>query len=126
MRFVKNFRRFTILPEPQPRVMYVKPLLDKAAMLTANTPGGKDVEICVFVSPSDAMVYADESMLFQVVMNIMKNAVEARPATISAVSKIREDESMEISIANDGAPIPPTSPTKYSHHFSPPSRKARA
>ena len=51
------------------------------------------------------MVYTDESQLSRVLLNIMKNAIEANPSRISVEADEKADESVEIRIANDGEPI---------------------
>ncbi len=107
MDFVGNFRKFTILPAPKPKVLYVKAAIDKALTLMRAQPNAQGIDFSVEIFPPDAMIYTDESMLGQVIVNIVKNAVEASPRKISIKSKIRDDESVEISISNDGAPITP-------------------
>ena len=52
------------------------------------------------------MVCSDESMLNLVIINIIKNAIEANPNTIGISSRICDDETIEISIYNDGVLIP--------------------
>lgn len=106
MDFVKNFRKFTILPEPQPKVFYLKPFIDRVVQLASSIDSAAGVEFEVLVAPGDAMVYADESLLHQVMVNILKNAVEASPTRIRVEAKIRADESVEISISNNGELIP--------------------
>lgn len=106
MDFVKNFRKFTILPEPNPKVFYLKPFIDRVAHLAASMEAAAGIRFDVAVAPADAMTYTDESLLHQVLVNILKNAVEASPTRISIEAGIRSDESVEISISNNGNLIP--------------------
>lgn len=80
LSFVNNYRRFTHVPQPQPSLFYVKPFLNRMAMLCNH-------EVSIEVSPKDLIVYADESLIAHVVTNLLKNAVEA----------IKEKESTEVS-----------------------------
>lgn len=105
MNFVKNFRKFTILPEPKFKVFYIKPFLDKIASLFVNQTIAAEVGITVECFPADMMMCSDESLLNQVIVNIVKNAVEANAKKIKISSRIASDESITISIANDGNPI---------------------
>lgn len=107
IEFVRNFRKFTVLPAANPKVFYVKPCIKKVVTLMQAQPGAERIEFSVEVFPPDAMMYTDESLLNQVLVNIVKNAVEAQPTKITIKTMIREDETVEIAIANDGAPIPP-------------------
>ncbi|MDE6654723.1 MAG: ATP-binding protein, partial [Muribaculaceae bacterium] len=54
----------------------------------------------------DLMVYTDEALLSQVILNIVKNAAEANPAAIAIEAGVKADESVEIRISNDGELIP--------------------
>lgn len=106
MEFVKNFRRFTVLPAPQARVFYIKPFLERIILLVRSFDGAADLDVSLSVFPPDAMAYSDENMLAQVIVNILKNALEAHPSHVRLSVAIRNDESVEIAIANDGDPIP--------------------
>lgn len=106
MDFVKDFRKFTILPEPNPKVFYLKPFVDRVAQLASSMESASGIRFEVSVAPADAMAYTDESLLHQVMVNILKNAVEASPTRISVEARIRSDESVEISISNNGDLIP--------------------
>lgn len=104
--FVKRFRKYTIIPEPQPKVISVKPFLERAIALARGLEKAAGIEFALYVNPLDALIYADETMLSLAVGNILKNAVEASPSRIMVTARIRNDESVEIRIVNDGAPIP--------------------
>lgn len=106
MEFVRNFRKFTILPEPKPQVFYIRPFLQKMISLAKATEGSGQVEFTLSVFPPDAMAYADENMLSRVILNILKNAVEASSSMITVEADIRDDESVEITLANNGDVIP--------------------
>lgn len=104
--FVKRFRKYTIIPDPQPKVISIKPFLERAITLAGGLEKAKGIEFSLFVTPADALAYADETMLSLAVGNILKNAVEASPSRIIVTARIRKDESVEIRIANNGDPIP--------------------
>lgn len=105
MAFVKNFRKFSVLPEPRMRVMYVKPFLEKCLRMAEEYVRHTDIHIDLECFPPGMMAYTDEDLLSQVILNIVKNAAEAHPAHISIEAGVKADESVEIRISNDGAPI---------------------
>lgn len=105
MQFVKNFRKFSILPEPQMRVSYLKPILETCVRMAESYAGEKDIDIRVMCFPPEMMVYTDEALLSQVLLNIVKNAIEANPHYIHIDANVKADESVEISVSNDGEPI---------------------
>lgn len=106
MRFINNFRRFNIVPEPTPQIFYLKPFIEKAVSLVQAPLADAKPDFSVMVFPPDAMAYTDESLLHQVMVNILKNAIESSPTSIEVNARVRDDESIEISVSNDGLPIP--------------------
>lgn len=68
--FVENYRRFTHVPQPQPKLFYVKPFVERMAHLATHP-------VTVNVMPADLLAYADEGLMGRVVTNLLKNAGEA-------------------------------------------------
>ena len=104
--FVETFRRFTRIPEPQKAPVEVRGLLERAAALVA-TP---QVGITVDVQPAEMLVYADEGLVSQVVVNLLKNAreaVAAQPdARIDVRARIDAGENIRIDVTDNGKAIP--------------------
>lgn len=104
--FVETFRRFTRIPEPQKAPVEVRGLLERAAALVA-TP---QVSITIDVQPAEMLVYADEGLVSQVVVNLLKNAreaVAAQPdARIDVRARIDEGENIRIDVTDNGKAIP--------------------
>ena len=108
LAFVNNYRRFTHVPQPQPALFYVKPFLERMAMLCNH-------EVEIEVTPKDLLAYADESLISHVVTNLLKNAVEAFndlqsiPTTkpfIRLHAYTNEQESVIIDVSNNAGLIP--------------------
>lgn len=106
MQFVRNFREFSRLPEPHLKAIYLKPLLESCVRMAESYAKGKGISISLLCFPPELMVYTDESQLSQVLLNIIKNAIEANPDLISIEADEKADESVEIRISNDGDLIP--------------------
>lgn len=68
--FVNNYRRFTHVPTPQPKLFYVAPFLQRMGTLCPH-------EVSISVRPKDLIAYADESLMAHVITNLLKNAAEA-------------------------------------------------
>lgn len=104
--FVETFRRFTRIPEPQKAPVEVRGLLERATALV-TTP---QVGITVDVQPAEMLVYADEGLVSQVVVNLLKNAREAvatQPdARIDVRARIDEGENIRIDVTDNGKAIP--------------------
>ncbi len=106
MTFVETFRRFTKIPEPQKAPFEVRGMLERAVTLIA-APG---IDIRLDVTPADTLIYADETLVSQVVMNLLKNAREAvgtrRDARIEVSAHIDAGENVLIEVTNNGGAIP--------------------
>ena len=108
LSFVNNYRRFTHVPLPQPTLFYVKPFLERMALLCRH-------EVETSVEPKDLLAYADESLLAHVVTNLLKNATEATSDSHSEASKdtfikvaayANEQESVIIDVTDNAGLIP--------------------
>ena len=53
------------------------------------------------------MIYADESQISRILINLIKNAVQAGAKHVSITASIDSSERTIIKVANDGAPITP-------------------
>lgn len=104
LTFVDNYRRMTLIPQPQPKLFYVKPLLER--MVAISKEYSKTSDIHQDLSLPDLLLYADESLIAHVVTNILKNAVEAGATSITLAAYTAPDDSVCIDISNNGKPIP--------------------
>lgn len=110
--FVENYRRFTRIPTPTPSLFYVREFIDRMIELTRHQ--NPDLDICfqIDIHPDDLMLHADESLISQVLINILKNAVQAIAIDpyLKGVITIRaycdEVEDILIEVSNNGPAIP--------------------
>ena len=77
IRFVKEFRNLTQIPQPRLVTIQVKNLLDEMAMLHKKELADKHISISVSVVPEDLTINVDKSMIEQVLINLIKNAIQA-------------------------------------------------
>ena len=62
---------------------------------------------CVFQAESpDLMIYADEGQISQILINLIKNALQAGAKHIGIRAWMDKDDEIVIQVANDGEPIP--------------------
>lgn len=92
--FVESYRKLTQMQEP------VLSEINMSSFVATLTPLYADVAWAIDI-PSDLTITADEKLLRQVFINILKNAVEAGAKNIAIA--YREG----ITISNDGEMIPP-------------------
>ncbi len=52
------------------------------------------------------MIYADEGQISQILINLIKNALQAGAKHIDITAKMGKDDDVIVQVANDGEPIP--------------------
>lgn len=107
MQFVDSFRSITRIPLPEKAPFYLLDLFNEVVSLVNLGGAGLRIEVV----PEDTMVYADRGLLSQVLVNLVKNAVEAcalhgGEQWIELRSHIAADERVHIEISNSGGAIP--------------------
>ncbi|GHU75843.1 sensor histidine kinase [Bacteroidia bacterium] len=110
--FVESYRRFTHIPKPRPSLFYVQKFAARMIQLATYQYDYPDVRITLDVQPDDLIVYADENLISQVVLNLLKNAMQAignnQPdGHICLKAYCNEEEAVIIEVSNNGPVIPP-------------------
>ena len=77
IKFVKEFRNLTHIPKPKLAEVNVKELLDELAQLHKKELADNQITISVSVDPANLYVLADKTMIEQVIINLIKNAIQA-------------------------------------------------
>ena len=104
--FVDSYRKFTHIPTPNKKAFAVKPWLERIIALQSDVT----TKIKLSVDPVDILVYADESLITQVIVNVLNNALYATEAIenslIEICAYIDDNENDVIEISNNGGAIP--------------------
>ncbi len=108
LSFVDSFRQVTRIPVPRKAPLYVADPIDEAIALT-DLHG---IEFTKRIEPHDTMIYADRTLVTQVMVNLLKNAREAvaeceGERRIGIFVDIDPDERVNIEVRNNCGPIPP-------------------
>ena len=98
--FVENYRKFTHLPQPQPKIFYAKPFMERMIKLS-----GRHVDLSI--EPAGLLIYTDEGLLSRVVTNLLKNAMQATPddGRLLMRAYTGESDKIIIEIADNGSKI---------------------
>ena len=111
IKFVKEFRSLTHIPKPKVLQVAVKPLLDELAMLHKKELADNNIAISVLVEPETMMVMADKTLIEQVLINLIKNAIQAfgekTDKKISLYAHLNETGNVLISVKDNGTGIEP-------------------
>ena len=118
--FVESYRRFTHIPTPQPTLFYVGRFIERMTQL-ASHHHASHIAIQTDIRPDNLILYADEDLIGQVVLNLLKNAIQAigpdhPDGQIMVRASCNSNESIVIEISNNGPAIPPE---EAEHIFTP-------
>jgi two-component system, NtrC family, nitrogen regulation sensor histidine kinase NtrY len=75
--FVESYRKLTRVPEPEKKLFRVDDLIKRLAVLYDTLENSKKTELNVIVKEADLQIYADQNLISQVLINLLKNALEA-------------------------------------------------
>ena len=111
VNFVMSYRKLTRLPSPEPTLFDVRPFLERMVQLAKHQHPSPNVCITLEKVQEDLMLYADESMMTQVMTNLMKNAVQAIGPEKEGKIRLRaycdEQDMVRIEVSNNGPKIAP-------------------
>ncbi|TDB65923.1 sensor histidine kinase [Arundinibacter roseus] len=111
MKFVNAYRDFTTLPKPNVRQVAVRELIQEVLQLlqTDITLGG--VVCQVEITPETLSIRADADQIQQVLINLIKNALEAlkeQPAPrLTIFARLLDSQKVSIEIRDNGFGIEP-------------------
>lgn len=105
--FVDSYRKFSSLQKPAPEPFYLYDLISQIQQLHIIP---ERITFSLQIEPKDLMIYADPNLIRQVIINLIKNAVQAIPSKgkIYLRAYSTAEEHILIYICNDGMIIPET------------------
>ena len=109
IRFVESYRELAGVARPVKKALMVDELVSKVIELTSQQCMDAGVSCSYIAETEDVLIYADESQISRILINLIKNAIQAEARHISITSGIDSDEQTMISVSNDGIPISPAS-----------------
>ena len=109
--FVESYRKFTHIPTPQPSLFYVNKFAERLTRLARHHNNYPNITIRIDVEPEDLIVYADENLITQVVLNLLKNAMQAigheqENGLILFKAYCDPNEAVILEVTNNGPIIP--------------------
>ena len=111
VNFVMSYRKLTRLPMPEPTLFDVRPFLERMVQLAKHQNPLSRVRITLENVQEDLMTFADESMMTQVMTNLLKNAMHAIGEAPNGEIRLRAycdaQDVVRIEVANNGPKIAP-------------------
>lgn len=104
--FVDSYRKFSALQKPSPEPFYLLDLLRQVEGLTL-VPA--HISFTLQIEPPELMIYADPNLIRQLLINLIKNGVQAigtNKGRIHVRAYSSADEHIFVYVSNDGPAIP--------------------
>jgi len=105
--FVNSYRRFTGIPKPQLNPVSLQSVIERAIVLEAVMFEEKRIPVTLNLPIDPTVRPLDESQIMQVLLNLLKNAVEAisGEGRQIRIELTEEKEKTYLDVCNNGQPI---------------------
>jgi len=111
MSFVESYRQLTRIPRPERKLFRVDDLLRRVRILYKSLEKSDETDLVISLKDPDLEINADENLITQVLINLLKNALEANennPSGRITVSAGKDSNLVpEICVADNGPGISP-------------------
>ena len=108
--FVDTYRKLTRVPPPEKKPVPLKQLLENTITLISIESENENIDIKSEVNPTDLEVSADKKQISQVLINLVKNSVEALKQVEKGIILLNADVNshgrVQITITDNGPGIP--------------------
>ena len=105
IKFVDSYRNLTRVAPPVKKAFYFKELAERVINLTREQALMSGVHCSYAEKSEDIILYADEGQITQILINLVKNAIQADAKTVVITAEINLAEHIIINVFNDGSPI---------------------
>jgi len=108
--FVNTYRMITKEPVPVKHSVLIRDIFNQVCILEkeeiANTKASSNIDISVNLKNKDLLIYADEHQIVQVLINLVKNAIDADATKINlSAMEDKTTEDIYIEVSNNGKQI---------------------
>jgi two-component system nitrogen regulation sensor histidine kinase NtrY len=109
MSFVESYRKLTRVPEPEKKLFKVADLMNRVQILYSSLEKSDKTNLSFSLKDADLKIFADENLISQVLINLVKNALEANEnnpnGEIRIVTNIDQNQHSEICVIDNGPGI---------------------
>lgn len=104
--FVQNYRELTGVARPIKKPLLVHDLIGKVLELTRPMVDEAGAQCTFSERMADTLIYADEGQMCRVLINLVRNALQAQATRIDIAAELDDDSQTLIRVRNNGLPIP--------------------
>ena len=115
IKFIDAYREYTSLPQPNFKVIKIRDLINKVENLMRNEIKKANIDLSISLNSDYLTIQADEEMIEQVLINLLKNAKEACSEIKNPKIEIHggyADEHVVIQVSDNGPGIIPEAQDK--------------
>ncbi len=109
MSFVEAYRKLTRVPEPQKEFFKVDDLMNRIRILYNSLEKSDMIGLSFSLKDRDMEIFADQNLISQVLLNLIKNAIEANEnnpeGMIRIVADVDKNQHAEICVIDNGQGI---------------------
>ena len=105
INFVNSYRSLSKIERPKKKTILVKDLADSVLELNAKYLEENGARCALRLLKPDIMIYADGGQISQILINLIKNAVQAQSRNIEITADINSKDEVVICVIDDGVPI---------------------
>ena len=106
IKFVETYRELSGVARPVKKAVDLQQLVEKVIGLNREALSARGA-VCTFIPEEpDLLVYADEAQISRILINLIKNALQAGAKQISISGRMDREDEVVLRVSNDGEPIP--------------------
>ena len=106
IEFVQTYRQLSGVAKPVRKALDLQELMDNVIGLNREFIASCGAECVYRPEEPDLMIYADEGQISQILINLIKNALQADAKHVVITARMGKDDDVIVRVANDGEPIP--------------------
>ncbi len=110
MQFVESYRKLSGLPKPVKKFIRLEELFGKIKILFTSIENSDKLELLIGLKNPEMEIFADENLLVQILVNLLKNAIQANEKNpkgkIQLVAGLNAEHMPEIRVSDNGPGIP--------------------
>jgi two-component system, NtrC family, nitrogen regulation sensor histidine kinase NtrY len=110
MSFVESYRKLTRIPQPERNVFKVSNLFTRIQILFNSLDNSDKIKLTIDLKEPELELYADENLISLVLINLLKNAIEANADNSTGMISVSAGKDQEnnpvICVTDNGPGIP--------------------
>ena len=107
--FVQTYRELSGVAKPVRKALELADLVEGVISLNSEYAASCGASCSYRPEEPDLMIFADEGQISQILINLIKNALQAGAKRIDIQARMGKEDDVIIDVANDGEPIPVSS-----------------